>query len=202
MQMAKMLGRAAALMDEDKAPHSRLGYCALTNAGYGKDNPPADFNRALADINQKFIGFWDKQFVDAGIPCSRIYTHVAAAPPQDDDNNAPIRIVFNPYARPGWTTYPLGTLAKGFQPLYDELAKHGNPAWGGVEANNAAFANPNAPGWEEYLAWHYNHGAKLVGINVGASDQSITSNLSKGASDDEAMAAYTKLLKGEKLIEK
>jgi hypothetical protein len=202
MAMAKMLRHAATLMDEDKAPHSRLGYCSLTNAGYSKANPPKDINQALADVNQKFIEFWDKQFVDAGIPCSKIYTHVAAAPPQDDNNNAPISIVFNPYARPGWTTYPFGTLANRFQRLYDELAKHGNPAWGGVEANNAAFANPNAPGWEEYLAWHYNHGAKLVGINVGASDQSIMSSLSKGASADEALAAYRKFLKGEKLIEK
>jgi hypothetical protein len=202
IQMAKMLRRAATLMDEDKAPRSLLGYCALTNAGYSKRNPPADINRALADINQNFIEFWDKQFVDAGIPCSRIYTHVGADPAQDKNNNAPISVVFNPYARPGWTTYPLGTLGNGFQPLYTELAKHGNPAWGGVEANDATFANPGAPGWEEYLAWHYNHGAKLVGINVGASDQSLMSNLSRGASSDEAMAAYTKFLKGEKLIEK
>jgi hypothetical protein len=201
-QTEKMLTDAGALMDEDKAPYSRLGYCALTNAGYSQTNPPKDINQALADINQKFIEFWDKQFVGAGIPCSRIYTHVAASPPQDDNNNSPLGIVFNPYARPGWTTYPLGTLANRFQPLYDELAKHGNPAWGGVEANNAGFANPNAPGWEEYLGWHYNHGAKFVGINVGASDQSIMSNLSKGASSDEAMAAYKKFLKGEKLIEK
>ncbi len=202
MAMAKMLRQAATLMDEDKAPHGRLGYCSLTNAGYGNTNPPKDINQALANVNQKFIEFWDKQFVDAGIPCFRIYTHVAAAPLQDDNNNAPISIVFNPYARPGWTTYPLGTLANRFQPLYDELSKHGNPAWGGVEANNAAFTNPNAPDWETYLGWHYNHGAKLVGINVGASDQSIMSSLSKGASGDEAMAAYRKFLKGEKLIEK
>ncbi len=202
MAMAKMLRQAVTLMDEDKAPHGKLGYCSLTNAGYSKANPPADVNQALAGINRKFIEFWDKQFVDAGISCFKLYTHVAAAPPQDDNNNAPIDIVFNPYARPGWTTYPLGTLANGFRPLYEELAKHGNPAWGGVEANNAAFANPNAPGWEEYLAWHYNHGAKLVGINVGASDQSIMSSLSKGASGDAAIAAYGKFLKGEKLIEK
>ena len=202
LALAKMLRQAATLMDEDKAPHGRLGYCSLTNAGYSKTNQPKDINQALADINQKFIEFWNKQFVDAGIPCFKLYTHVGADPPQDDNNNAPINIVFNPYARPGWTTYPLGTLANRFQPLYDELAKHGNPAWGGVEANNAAFITPSSPGWEEYLAWHYNHGAKLVGINVGASDQSIMSNLSKGASDDEAMAAYRKFLKGEKLIEK
>jgi hypothetical protein len=202
MALAKMLKQAVALMAEDNAPHGRLGYCSLTNAGYSKTNPPKNINQALAGVNRSFIEFWDKQFVDAGIPCSKLYTHVAAPQPQDDHNNAPIGIVFNPYARPGWTTYPLGTLANGFQPLYDELANHGNPAWGSVEANNAAFANPHAPGWEEYLAWHYNHGAKLVAINGGASDQSVQSNLSKGASGDEAIAAYRKFLKGEKLIEK
>jgi hypothetical protein len=202
MDVARMIRQAVTLMQEDKAPYSRLGYCSLTNSGYSKSNAPADINRALADVNRKFIEFWDKQFVEAGIPCSRIYTHVAAAPAQDDNNNAPIEIVFNSYARPGWTTYPIGTLANGLQPLYDELAKHGNPAWGGVEANNPAFAIPNAPSWEKYLAWHYNHGAKLVGINVGAADPSIMSNLSKGAFGDEAMAAFRKFLQGQELIEK
>ena len=204
MQVAKLLRQVIPMMNEDKAPHSRLGYCSLTNAGYSKNNPPADFTQALADINQELIEFWDKQLFDAGIPCSRIYTHVAAPALQNDRNDAPIRIVFNPYARPGWTTYPIGTLENGFQPLYAELAKHGNPVWGGVEAN-ADFPDSNAatrPSWEEYLAWHYNHGAKLVGINVGVSEQSLMSLLRKGAFGDEAMAAYKKFLKGEKLIEK
>lgn len=203
MQMYRMLRQAANLMAEDKAPHSRLGYCSLTNAGYSKANPPRDFNKALADINQQFIAFWDKQFVDAGIPCSRIYTHVAASPPQNDSNNAPIAVAFNAYARPGWTTYPQGTLKNGFQPIYDELAKHGGPAWGGVEAN-ATLAEPGAAelSWETYLAWHYNHGAKLVGINSGASDPALVSQLTKGAFGDEAMAAYRKFLKGEELVER
>jgi hypothetical protein len=201
-QMLQMFRQAARLMDEDKAPHGgRLGYCSLTNAGYSKTHPPADINAALADVNQKFIAFWDKRFAAAGIPCSRIYTHVAASPPQDATNNAPIGIAFNLYARPGWTTYPQGTLGNGFQPLYEALAKRGIPAWGGVEANNTALVSQKAPSWEKYLAWHYNHGAKLVGINVGASDQSIMSSLSKGAFGEEGMAAYRKFLRGEKLSE-
>ena len=204
MQVARLLRQIIPMMNEDKAPHSRLGYCSLTNAGYSKLNPPADFNQALAGINQQLIQFWDKQLFDAGIPCSRIYTHVAAPALQDDDNNAPIRIVFNPYARPGWTTYAIGALKTGFQPLYTELAKHGNPVWGGVEANdNFPDANPAArPSWEEYLAWHYNHGAKLVGINVGASGPSLMALLRNGAFGAEAIAAYKKFLNGEKLIEK
>jgi hypothetical protein len=198
------LDQASKLMDEDKAPYARLGYCSLTNDGYSSNSPPADLNQALAHVNQKFIEFLDKQFVDIGIPCSRLYTHIAASAPQDDTNNAPISIAFNPYTRPGWTTYPTGILKNGFQPLYDELAKRGNPAWGGVEAN-AAMANPNAPtraGWEEYLARHYNHGAKVVGINVGTTDQSLMSHLSKGAYGEEALAAYRKFLGGRELIEK
>jgi hypothetical protein len=200
-QMAMQLRLAEKRMDEDKAPRSPVGYCSLTNAGYSRSRPPGDLNVALADINRKFIEFWDKQFVDAGIPCSRLYTHVAAPAPQDANNNAPLKIVFNPYARPGWTTYPVNTLQNGFKPLYDALAAHGNPAWGGVEAN-AAFANSTAAvSWEKYLAWHYNHGAKLVGISVGTSDPSLQSSLSKGAFGGEAMAAYKKFLTGGKLLE-
>jgi hypothetical protein len=199
--VAKMLTDAGTLIDEDNVPRSRLGYCSLTNAGYSQKNPPADMNLALADVNQKFLEFWDKQFVEAGLPCSRLYTHIAASSTQDGNNNAPLRIAFNPYARPGWTTYPVGILQNGFQPLYDELTAHGDPAWGGVEAN-ATLANPNAAvSWEKYLASHYNHGAKLVGINVGASDRLIMSNLAKGAFGDDAMAAYRKFLKGEPLSE-
>jgi hypothetical protein len=195
-QMALLLGLAERMMDEDKAPHSQVGYCSLTNAGYSRSHPAADINVALTDINRKFIEFWDKQFFEADIPCSRIYTHVAASVLQSD--NAPLSIVFNPYARPGWTTYPQSILENGFQPLYAELAKHGNPAWGGVEANN--FSNPKAP-WEKYLAWHYNHGAKLVGISIGAADQSLMSALSKSATGDEAIAAYQKFLRGGILLE-
>lgn len=199
--VAGMRRQAAKLMDEDEAPRGRLGYCALTNAGYSKHSPPPQMQRALADINQKFIEYWDKLLVDAGIPCSRIYTHIAASPSQDDSNNAPIRIAFNPYARPGWTTYPIGTLKGGLKPLYSELAGHGDPAWGGVEAN-AALADPAARvGWEAYLAWHFNHGARLVGVNVGATDPALMSNLSVTAFGAEAMSAYRKFLAGEPLSE-
>jgi hypothetical protein len=54
----------------------------------------------------------------------------------------------------------------------------------------------------KYLAWHYNHGAKVVGINVGTSDQSLMSHLSEGAFGQEALAAYSKFLGGKKIIEK
>jgi hypothetical protein len=44
--------------------------------------------------------------------------------------------------------------------------------------------------------------AKVVGINVGTSDQSLMSHLSEGAFGEEALAAYRKFLGGKELIEK
>ena len=61
----------------------------------------------------------------------------------------------------GMDRLPLGTLANGFQPLYD-ACKTWRPGVGSVEANNVAFTNPDAPGWEGSLAWHYNHRESLL----------------------------------------
>ncbi len=189
---------AAEMMDEDNAPHNRLGYCALTIEGYSAAHPPADVNHALIDIIRQTTAFWDSLFVDAGLSCSRIYTHVPAPAEQDDHNAAPIGVAFNPDARPGWTTYPQGPLEHGLEPIYRQLDRHGDPAWGGVEANATLG---NAVPWERYLGWQYNHGAKLVGISIGAADASLMSSLSKGAFSDEAVKAYRKFLRGEKLSE-
>ena len=56
--------------------------------------------------------------------------------------------------------------------------------------------------WESYLAWHYNHGAALVAINTGATGKELPAQLEKSAFGPEALAAYRKFLKGEKLREK
>ena len=70
--------RIAALMDEDGTPKARLGYNALTNKGYNRRNPPRDFAKALAGINQDFTTYWAQQLATAGVPTSKMYTHVAA----------------------------------------------------------------------------------------------------------------------------
>ena len=77
--------RMAKLMERERSAKTRLGYNALTRAGYSKSNPPADFHEALAKINQEFIAFWAKNFVDAGIPKNRLYTHLAAPALRDPD---------------------------------------------------------------------------------------------------------------------
>ncbi len=189
----------ARLMEEDGTPKTPLGFNALTSRGYGEKHPPRDFRRALAEVNADFVAFCAKQFVDAGIPPSRLYTHVAAPVPQES-TTAPIRIAFNEYSRPGWTTYPVGPLADDFGAIYSELEKHGSPAWGGVEAN------VGIPGswvsWEAYLARHFNHGATLVGINCGATGTTLPDLLTRSAFGDEAIAAYKKFLSGAPLDSK
>ena len=185
------------LIEKNGDPLVRLGYCALTGKGYSQEHPPEDVTKALAQVNQEYIAFWASQFVQAGIPGSKLYTHIAASVDQST-SNAPIWIAFNEYSRPGWTTYPGGALAE-FTPLYEELQEHGNPMWAGVEAN--ANFGPYSVGWESYLAWHYNHGAALVGINVGATSETLMAALEKSAFGPQAVAAYKKFLAGEQLRE-
>lgn len=186
----------AKLMEQNGDPKVRLGYCALTNAGYSKTNPPNDFPQALAKINQEFTQYWAKQFVDAGIPSSYLYTHVAAGAdlpgsPALKFTNAPIWTAFNGYSRPGWTTYPVGPLEKNFDALYGELAKNGNPPWGGTEANPFGGVSP-----ETYLSWHFDYGAALVVMNSGASGE-LADELNEAMWSKKAIAAYRKFLSGK-----
>ena len=156
-------------------------------------------DKALAKIIQETIAFWCEQFVDAGIPAEKLYPHVAAPAPIEM-MNAPIWTAFNKYSRPGWTTYAVEVLGESFKPIYDELEKHGNPAWAGVEAN--AGIPGSVVDWETYLAWHYNHGCVLVGVNMGATGKDLPKRLWDSAFGKEAIAAYHKFLTGQPLVEK
>jgi hypothetical protein len=189
----------ARLMKEDGVPALPLGYRALLDSGFSVQKPPDDFHNALAKIVQETVSFWCQQFVEAGIPAEKLYPHVAAPAPIEV-MNAPIWTAFNPYSRPGWTTYPVGLLGESFKPIYEELEKHGNPAWAGVEAN-AGFGG-SAVDWETYLAWHYNHGCVLVGINMDGTGKDLPKRLHDNAFGEEALAAYHKFLTGEPLVEK
>jgi hypothetical protein len=188
------------MMKEDGVPAGPLGYRALLDRGFRADNPPDDFRMALAKIVQETIAFWCEQFVDAGIPAEKLYPHVAAPAPIEA-MNAPIWTAFNKYSRPGWTTYAVGVIGESFKPIYDELEKHGNPAWAGVEAN--AGIPGSVVDWETYLAWHYNHGCVLVGVNsAGGTDPDRSKRYWDSAFSKEAIAAYQKFLTGQPLAEK
>lgn len=189
------------LMDKDKTPKVRLGYNALSNAGYSEKNPPKDFSQALAKVNQEFIAFWAKQLMEAGIPSSRLYTHIAAGAggagsPMGQFMNAPLWVAFNDYSRPGWTTYPDEPLKKDFSVLYKELEKHGSPHWGGTESS------PHGPGGtkvpiDEYLSRHFYYGATLVVMNTGATSDKMTKRLLEGVWSKEARRYYKTFLDGK-----
>jgi len=186
------------MMKEDGVSAGPLGYRALLDRGFSADHPPDDFRKALAKIIQETVAFWCEQFVDAGIPAEKLYPHVAAPAPIEV-MNAPIWTAFNQYSRPGWTTYAVGVLGQTFKPIYDELEKHGNPAWAGVEAN--AGMPGSVVDWETYLAWHYNHGCVLVGVNTGATGEDLPKRLWDSAFGKEAIAVYRKFLSGQPLVE-
>ena len=190
-----------AMMAKDAATKARLGYCALTNAGYSKDDPPASYPDALAKINQDYAAYWAKALVDAGIPKAKLYTHVA---PTDDSNylqytNAPIETAFNEYSNPGWTTYLAPFLANGFDPLYDALAKEGNPTWGSTESSPTNIGGRTVTP-ETFLARHYNHGANLIVMNA-ADSSAGGQGLGKSMFSPASVAAYKKFLAGRQLEE-
>lgn len=189
----------AKLVAADSAPAGQLGYRALLDRGYSQNNPPADIHQALGKIIQETAAFWCKTFMQVGVPSRLLYPHIPIGVPVEV-TSAPIESAFNEFSRPGWSTYPVGYLGKNFQPIYDALKRHGNPRWGGVEAN------VGMPGtvvdWETYLGWHYNHGAILLAINLGATGTDLPAQLEKSAFSPEALAAYHKFLRNEMLREK
>jgi hypothetical protein len=107
--------------DNNKLP---LGYCALTNLGFSKGNPPKDRDSELDAVVHDFIQLWAKSLVDAGIPKDRIFGHVAYLNPAilplalqtahlSPDQSysatigfAPLKVTFNdPYLSPGFSYY-------------------------------------------------------------------------------------------------
>lgn len=182
-------------MDQLGAPKVRLGYNALTRSGYTEANPPPDLVTALGEINRQFAAHWAQQLVAAGVPPSKLYTHLAAPagmPPPLDFTNAPLSAAFNDFSRPGFTTYPIGLLGHGFEPIYDELSRHGSHHWGGTEASPSVGGS--AIPTYEYLRWHFDHGATVVVMNTGASSADLSEKLQGAVWGPEAIAAYRRFL--------
>jgi hypothetical protein len=101
-------------------------------------------------------------------------------------------VAFNEFSRPGWTTYPTGSLASGLQPIYEELARHGGPRWGATEASPAVFDEGIEP-WE-YLSWHFDHGATIMVMNTGATSPELAGKLQNGVFSERALGAYRRFL--------
>jgi hypothetical protein len=188
----------AELMDKAGDPKVRLGYCSFTRMGYSAQNPPPDLAAAAAAVNQRWVESWTQALAAGGVPPERLYTHVAAAAGTPADKpfgffNAPIDIAFAAASRPGWTTYPMGSVRESFDVLYRSLAAHGNPHWGGTES--APFDGRSLLPIAEYLRRHYDHGATVVVLNDGATGD-LMSLLGQAIYGCDAIAVYRRFLSG------
>ena len=194
----KVNPRIAERMDRDGVPRRRLGYNALTNLGYDKDNPPEDFAAALAKVNQDYISLWARHLAKGGVPPDKMYSHVAAGAgvvgsPGVEFTNAPISIAFAESCRPGWTTYPVGPLQHDFGILYEALAAHENPPWASTEATPGGFG-PGGTSMREYLQRHFDFGATVVVFNTGATDPEFAQRLHQAVWGDDALRVYREFL--------
>jgi hypothetical protein len=181
-------------MQDDTQPPIKLGYCSLHHLGFSATQPPADLDRALGDVVRDFAALWTESLAAAGLPADKLYTHLAITG-TPDAVNAPPHAAFNKSSRAGFSVYPVEGV---FDPLYSELAAQGDPAWAMAEGTNAFPAGHIvALSWETYLAKLYNHGAAVVNIFAW---QDPTS-LGMATRSSEAVAAYTKFLAGEPLVE-
>lgn len=193
-----------------------LGYHALSNRGFTKNNPPRDMDAEREKIVEEFITVWCKGLADAGVSTGKIYSHEAffsrrlfdGQPSQttsysEHNHFAPPTVAFGKYRRPGFSTYPSPGL---FEQIYSELAKHENPGWASSEGTNLQLGSgPGQSGMnmETYLAKMFNHGATLVNIfswGVGG-EANKNMDFRVVTEGEEALRAYRKFLHSEHLVE-
>ena len=182
---------------KDAGKLKTLGYCAFTNRGYSKSNPPSDMHKERISVVQEYVDFWAKNLVDAGIPKEKIYSHFAFVPekafenfksiaPALADSYLPVWGAYGQYHNPGYSLYGITSLEDD---VYKELKKNGYPAWASSEgsASGTHMEYSESNDWETYFANPYNYGATLVNVFPPGSD------------GPEAVAAYKKFLRGETL---
>ncbi|MGD9614984.1 MAG: hypothetical protein AB7H90_03175 [Alphaproteobacteria bacterium] len=192
-----------------------LGYCALTNRGFTRSAPPRDPDRELEAVVRDWISTWSWGLSSAGIPGSKLYSHIAFMPKNRFESGGssgsasysrsvlytPPDVAFGQTHRPGFSTYPDADLLRD---IYAALNARGNPPWASAEGTNVDIISgppriPNA-GMESYLARMFNRGASLTNLfGWGIGDPN---NLFRRATESpEALAAYRKFLRGELLSE-
>ncbi len=132
----------------DDAEKVRAGYAALYSRGWTAEKLertarrrgiPSDhlFRELMATVVQRYVSELCRICVQAGVPRSRIYTHLTAAitqpgaPPEPEDGRLlPIGVACNPYSRPGLTmTEPWCSL----DAVIGALRQHRRREWGAVE---------------------------------------------------------------------
>ena len=165
------------MIGQDFKTGKYLGYRALLNRGFSRQRPPLDLDFEREQVVQEFIEQWTKGLADAGVSPRKIYSHTAFLSRRvfklgdnklttysQHNHFAPPSVAFGKSHRPGFSTYPQPGL---FEQIYEELARHGHPAWASSEGTNLQLGSgpgQSGMGMETYLARMFNHGATLVNI--------------------------------------
>jgi hypothetical protein len=187
-----------------------LGYRALSHRGFSESNPPKDADHERVLVVKEFIELWANALHAPGVPREKIYCHIAFTAQGLDHKEksqtvstfALPEVAFSPAYRPGFSTYPE---AEAIKEIRGHVAAHDSPAWISAEGTNVAPGSGLSSGitMETYLGRMFNHGAVMVNIFAwGIGGEAMRNNFFRRAAEDpEPLAAYSKFLRGEKLVE-
>jgi hypothetical protein len=190
----------------------RLGFRALAHRGFSETSPPKDLDAERVSVVKEWIELWANSLHAGGAPREKISCHIAFTgqglrKPDADESYAekvafaPPEVAFSPAYRPGFSTYPEG---RTFEEVYDVLARHGSPGWISAEGTNVSPTSmPGEPTMETYLGRVFNHGGVLANVfSWGIGGEVQRNNFFRQATENpEALGAYAKFLRGEKLVE-
>jgi hypothetical protein len=213
------------MIGQDLKTGKYLGYRAMLNRGFSRENPPKDMDLEREKVVQEFIELWTSGLAEAGVSPEKIYSHTAflsrrAFKGGDDkeitymkndkgntytqhNHFAPPSVAFGKNHRPGFSTYPQPGL---FDDVYDQLARHKQVAWASCEGTNMQpSSGPGQTGMnmETYLAKTFNHGGTLVNVFAWGIGGEAMKNMDfrMVTEGEDALRAYRKFLSGSPLIE-
>ena len=213
------------MIGQDFKTGKHLGYRALLNRGFSRDHPPKDMDLEREKVVQEFIELWTTGLADAGVSREKIYSHTAflsrrafnagddksitsmrkdeGAAYSQHNHFAPPSVAFGEHHRPGFSTYPQPGL---FDDIYEQVAKHKQVGWASCEGTNMQpSSGPGQTGMnmETYLAKTFNHGGTVVNIFAWGIGGEAMKNMDFRVvtEGEDALQAYRKFLKGEKLVE-
>jgi len=190
-----------------------LGYRALRHRGFSESKQPKDLDAQRVSVVKEWMELWANSLHASGTPRARIFCHIAFTDQglrkadaketyAEKVHFAVPEVAFSSAYRPGFSTYPEG---RTFKEVYAVLEKHGSPGWISAEGTNVSPTSmPGEPTMETYLGRVFNHGGVMVNVfswGIGGEALRKTNFFRLATENPEALAAYAKFLRGEKLVE-